>query len=241
MIKRFKDRTDAGRQLAAMLTHLHGGKPLVLGLPRGGLPVAYEVAHALHAPLDVLNVRKLGVPWHEELAMGAVGTGGVRVLNNEVIMATGVTAAALEEATALQRLEVERRERLYRGGRPPTPLRGRTIILVDDGIATGATVRAAIDVVRAQQPARLVLAVPVAQASIAAELRSEVDEFVCVSEPGDLYAIGVWYDRFPQLSDQEVQAILARAAAEPAAPLAGVPRHVAELEGDADKPGRPDD
>ena len=239
MPKRFKDRTDAGRQLAARLTHLRGENVLVLGLPRGGLPVAYEVAHALHAPLDVLNVRKLGVPWHEELAMGAIATGGVRVLNNEIVMAAGITNAMLEEATALQRLELDRRERLYRSGRPAPELRGRTVVLVDDGIATGATVRAAIGVVRAQQPARLVLAVPVAQDSVAAELAREVDELACVSKPGDLYAIGVWYDHFPQLTDQEVQAILARAAAEPAAALVDSPRRANDLDGDVEMPDAP--
>ena len=217
MFKRFRDRADGGRQLAAMLTHLRGPNVIVLGLPRGGLPVAVEVAQALGAPLDVLNVRKLGVPWHEELAMGAVATGGVRVLNNNVIMATGVTQANLDEVTALQNLEIDRRERLYRGGRPAPDLRDRVVVLVDDGIATGATVRAAIAVVRAQHPAKLVLAVPVVQESVAAELATDVDELVCVRKPGDLYAIGVWYDHFLQVTDREVQKILIRAAAEPAA------------------------
>ncbi len=211
MPKRFIDRADAGRKLAALLGHLKDENVIVLGLPRGGLPVAYEVAHALGAPLDVLNVRKLGVPWHEELAMGAIGAGKVRVLNNDIIMASGVTSDLLEEATALQRLELDRRERLYRNTRPAPVLHGRTVVLVDDGIATGATVRAAIAVVRAQQPARLVLAVPVAQLSVVAELRREGDELVCVVTPGDLYAIGIWYDSFPQVLDSEVQRILARA------------------------------
>ena len=217
MSMRFKDRADAGRQLADRLAKLRKQNTIVLGLPRGGLPVAYEVAHRLQAPLDVLNVRKLGVPWHEELAMGAIGTGDVRVLNNDVIMMTGITKDAIEEATALQRLELDRRERLYRGGRPAPDLRGKTVILVDDGIATGATVRAAITVVRAQQPTRLVLAVPVVQDSVAAELADEVDELVSLIRPGDLYAIGLWYERFTQLTDKDVQAVLARAAAEPAA------------------------
>lgn len=219
MPTRFKDRTSAGRDLAAKLAHLRDQNVIVLGLPRGGLPVAYEIAHALHAPLDVLNVRKLGVPWHEELAMGAVATGGVRVLNNDVIIATGVTRENLDEVTALQRLELDRRERLYRSGRPAPVLHGRIVVLVDDGIATGATARAAISVVRAQQPARVVLAVPVVQASMADALKREVDELVYVVAPGDLYAIGVWYDSFPQLTDEEVRNILARSAAEPAAAL----------------------
>lgn len=215
MTTRFKDRMDAGRQLAARLEHLHDHDVIVLALPRGGLPVGYEVAHALHAPLDVLNVRKLGVPWQEELAMGAIATGGVRVLNNDVIMAAGITKDMIEQAASLQALELDRRERLYRSGRPAPDLRGRTVVLVDDGVATGATTRAAIGVIRAQRPAKLVLAVPVAQESVAKELAREVDEMVCVMTPGDLYAIGVWYDSFPQLGDPEVQRILARAVADP--------------------------
>lgn len=214
-MRRFIDRADAGRCLTPLLEHLRKQNVIVLGLPRGGVPVAYEVAHTLGAPLDVLNVRKLGVPWHEELAMGAVATGGVRVLNDEVIRAAGITPAAIAEATDIKRAELEVRERVYRGSRPAPDLRGRTVLLVDDGIATGATVRAAIAVVRAQKPARIVLAVPVAQASICSELSHEVDEFICVIKPDDLYAIGLWYDEFPQLTDRDVQAILARAAAEP--------------------------
>ncbi|HEX7981834.1 MAG TPA: phosphoribosyltransferase [Gemmatimonadaceae bacterium] len=239
MTERFKDRTDAGRRLAALLAHFRGQNPIVLALPRGGLPVAYEVAHALKLPLDVLNIRKLGVPWHEELAMGAIGTGGVRVLNNEIIMAAGITTTTLDEVTQLQRLELDRRERLFRSGRPAPGLRGREVILVDDGIATGATVRAAVAVVRAQKPARLVLAVPVAQDSIATELERDVDEFVCVTRPSDLYAIGVWYDHFEQLTDREVQAILARAAGEPAAARVNAPRRAGDLDGEAKPPGAP--
>lgn len=214
MRTRFHDRTDAGRELATRLAHLRGQDVIVLGLPRGGLPVAYEVAHALHAPLDVLNVRKLGVPWHEELAMGAIATGGVRVLNDDVIRSTGVGSDEIEEATAAQRLELDRREQLYREGRSAPVLRGRTVVLVDDGIATGATIRAAIDAVRAQQPARIVLAVPVAQISVAAELARKVDQLVCTVTPANLYAIGLWYERFPQLEDDDVRRILARARAE---------------------------
>lgn len=218
MVKRFKDRTDAGRQLAACLEHLHDLSPIVLALPRGALPVADEIARALKAPLDILNVRKLGVPGREELAMGALATGGVRVLNDDVIVATGITTSMLEQVTQAQLVELERRERLYRNGKPAPDLRGRTVILVDDGIATGATVRAAIGVVRAQHPARVVLAVPVAQASVLAELKHEVDELVCISKPDDLYAIGIWYDLFPQLSDEDVRTVLARSAAELVAP-----------------------
>lgn len=217
MPNRFQDRSDAGRQLAGLLSHLRGKDVIVLGLPRGGLLVAYEVAHALQAPLDLLNVRKLGVPWQEELAMGAIATGGVQVLNNDIIMSAGVNKEELEEVATLQQLELQRREHLYRGGRPAPSLHGRTVVLVDDGIATGSTVRAAIAVIRAQHPARLVLAVPVAQDSIAAALEAEVDELVCVRRPGDLYAISAWYDHFPQTTDREIQEVLMRAAAEPAA------------------------
>jgi len=210
MASRFKDRTEAGRALAERLRHLAGHDVIVLALPRGGLPVAYEIARALQAPLDVLNVRKLGVPWQEELAMGAVATGGVRVLNDDVIRSTGVTTADIDAAVATQRAEIERRERLYRGGRPAPDLRDRTVVVVDDGIATGATVRAALAVIRAQHPRKLVLATPVAQASVAASLAHDVDELVCALLPAELYAIGLWYDQFPQLTDEDVQQILAR-------------------------------
>jgi putative phosphoribosyl transferase len=213
MHRRFIDRTDAGRALAERLGHLAGRDCVVLALPRGGLPVAYEVARALRAPLDVLNVRKLGVPSQPELAMGAVSTGGVRVLNDEVIRDAGVSMAEIEIATQAQRQEIDRRERLYRGGRPAPRLEGRTVILVDDGIATGATVRAAVAVVRAQKPSRIVLATPVAAASTLRALSRDVDEVVCVSAPVALFAIGVWYDAFPQLTDADVEAALSRFAA----------------------------
>lgn len=239
MSTRFKDRADAGRQLARLLVHLPDHNVVVLALPRGGIPVGFEIARALHAPLDVLNVRKLGVPWHEELAMGAIATGGTRVLNNNVIMSMGVTEEILDEVTELQRLELDRRERLYRDGRPAPELRGRTVVLVDDGIATGATVRAAISVIRAQNPGKLILAVPVAQASVVAELEREVNEVVCVTKPADLYAIGVWYDHFPQLSDAEVQTTLALAAAQPAAALLNVSERVEQLDGETDTTDAP--
>lgn len=232
MSERFRDRMDAGRQLGAKLAHLRGPNVIVLGLPRGGLAVGLEVARALHAPLDALNVRKLGVPWREELAMGAIATGGVRVLNSEIIMALGITKEMIEESTSFQQLELDRREQLYRNGRPAPDLRGRTVVLVDDGIATGATVRAAISVIRAQHPARLVLATPVAQQSVISELQREVDEVACVSMPADLYAIGYWYDHFPQLTDADVHTILAEAYSEPAAALLDVGPRAGELDGE---------
>jgi putative phosphoribosyl transferase len=217
MYKRFRDRTDAGHALAERLAHLASHDCIVLALPRGGLPVAYEVARALGAPLDVLNVRKLGVPSQPELAMGAVSTGGVRVLNDEIIRTVGVSSEDVEFATETQRKEIDRRELLYRGGRPAPVLAGRTVILVDDGIATGATVRAAITVVRAQQAKRVVVGTPVAAASTVRELSSEVDEIVSVLMPADMFAIGLWYEDFPQLTDADVQAVLAKpTASEPA-------------------------
>jgi predicted phosphoribosyltransferase len=191
---------------------------IVLALPRGGVPVGYEIARALHAPLDVFNVRKLGVPWHDELAMGAIAAGGVRVLNNDVIMTAGVTKADLDQVTELQQIELDRRERLYREGRPPPPITGKTVVLVDDGIATGATVRAAIGVIRSRNPVKLVVAVPVIQDSVAEELKRDVDELVAVLEPSDLFAIGAWYDDFAQLTDDDVREMLAAAANETVLP-----------------------
>jgi putative phosphoribosyl transferase len=208
MPARFSNRTEAGRALAARLGHLASENVIVLALPRGGVPVGDEIARTLRATLDVFNVRKLGVPWHDELAMGAIAAGGVRVLNSDVVMTAGVTKADLDQVTALQQIELDRRERLYRDGRPAPNLLGKTVVLVDDGIATGATARAAIGVIRSRGPAKLVLAVPVIQQSVAAELRREVDELVTVLEPSDLFAIGAWYDDFSQLSDEDVRRTL---------------------------------
>ncbi len=217
---RFQDRADAGRRLAEKLM-AYAGRPdvLVLALPRGGVPVAYEVALALHAPLDVFLVRKLGVPGQAELAMGAIATGGVRVLNEEVIEALGIPEDVIEEVTAEEQQELARRERLYRGDNPPPDLRGRTVILIDDGLATGSTMRAAVAAARNQQPARVVVAVPVAARSTYEELQAEVDEIVCVFTPEPFHAVGLWYETFSQTTDEEIQELLASAAEEQGVPV----------------------
>jgi predicted phosphoribosyltransferase len=212
---RFQDRAEAGRKLAEKLTAYAGRSDvLVLGLPRGGVPVAYEVAIALHAPLDVFLVRKLGVLGQAELAMGAIATGGVRILNETVIQALGIPEEVIEEVTTGERRELVRRERLYRGERPPPALQGRTIILVDDGLATGATMRAAIAAARKQQPAHIIVAVPVAAPSTYEEFQAEADEIVCVFTPEPFHAVGLWYEAFGQTSDEEIQELLAQSAEE---------------------------
>jgi predicted phosphoribosyltransferase len=215
----FRDRADAGRQLAARLLHL-ADRPdvLVLALPRGGLPVGYEVARALHAPLDVLIVRKLGVPGQEELAMGAIASGGVRVLNEEVVRALNIAPEVIDRVAVKEQAELERREQLYRGDRPLPEIEGRTVVLVDDGIATGSTMRAAVRALRTRMPARLVVAAPTAPPSTCAELRGEVDELLCITTPEPFFAIGFDYEEFPQLSDGEVREILERAAVLPSLP-----------------------
>jgi putative phosphoribosyl transferase len=206
---RFRDRFQAGRQLAAALQR-YAGDPdlLVLALPRGGVPVGYEVARLLNAPLDVMLVRKLGVPGHEELAMGAIASGGVRILSNEVIRAFGIPERVVAGVAAEEAEELHRRERLYRDDRPPPAIEGRTAILVDDGLATGSTMRAAAAALRAQHPERLVVAVPVAPPETCASLRSEVDDVVCAREPEPFFAVGNWYDDFSQISDAEVRRLL---------------------------------
>jgi putative phosphoribosyl transferase len=215
----FRDRYDAGRFLAEKLTGF-AGRPdlLVLALPRGGVPVGYEVARALDAPLDVFLVRKLGVPGQRELAMGAIATGGVRVLNHDLVRALAIAEPAIEAVAAEEQAELERRERAYRDGRPPPDVRGRTVILVDDGLATGSTMRAAARALRQQDAARIVVAVPVAPPDTCAEFRDEVDDVVCALMPEPFYAVGLWYQDFSQTSDDEVHDLLARARhAEPAA------------------------
>lgn len=209
---RFRDRVEAGERLAAKLS-AYANRPdvLVLGLPRGGVPVAFEVARALNAPLDILIVRKLGVPGEEELAMGAIASGGVRVLNRDVVRMLALSDATIDAVSAKEQRELTRRERLYRGERTMPELRGRTVILVDDGIATGATMRAAIQAVRQQGPAHVVVAVPVAAHSTCDDLRNEGNDVVCVRETDALYAIGLWYDDFPQIMDGEIRDLLDRA------------------------------
>jgi predicted phosphoribosyltransferase len=208
----FRDRREAGRQLAAMLTaYTHRPDVLVLALPRGGVPVASEVARALDAPLDVFLVRKLGVPGHEELAMGAIASGGVRVLNDELVRALRIPYHVIAAVAAREQQELARRERLYRGDRPPPEVRGRTVILVDDGLATGATMYAAVKALRQQLPARIVVAVPIAAPEACAELSEEVDEIVCAVTPEAFYAVGLWYADFSQTTDEEVRDLLAQA------------------------------
>ncbi|HEX7239338.1 MAG TPA: phosphoribosyltransferase [Longimicrobiaceae bacterium] len=218
----FADRSDAGRRLAERLGRYAGRDDVVvLAVPRGGVPVGFEVARALGAPLDVLVVRKLGAPGNEELAMGAVAEGGIRVVNDEVVRTGRIPAWLIDEETRLEQTEMERREHDYRGHRPPPVLRGRTVLLVDDGIATGATIRAALAALRAQDPARIVVATPTAPASACEELRRDADEVVCLATPEPFYSIALSYEEFPQLSDEQVDTLLHRAVAPRAGAAAG--------------------
>ncbi|MFY1832347.1 phosphoribosyltransferase [Myxococcus fulvus] len=213
----FQDRSTAGRALARLLVHhAHHPDTRVLALPRGGVPVAYEVARALSAPLDVFIVRKLGTPGHEELAMGAIATGGTRVLNPEVIDELGITSTQLDAVTAQETRELQRREISYRQGRPALDVHGRDVILVDDGLATGSTMRAAVAAVRQQHPAHITVAVPVAPPDTCEALAAEVDDMVCARTPTPFDAVGLWYRHFDQTSDEEVQDLLARSAHEAA-------------------------
>ena len=214
----FRDRRAAGQLLAAELA-AYANRPdiLVLALPRGGVPVAYEVALTLNAPLDVFLVRKLGVPGHEELAMGAVATGDVRVLNEQIVSSLGIPDNVIDTVTAWEQQELARREHLYRSDRPPPEVQGRTVILVDDGLATGATMHAASKALRQQQPARIIVAVPIASPEACDQLRGEVDEVICAITPDPFYAVGLWYEDFSPTTDAEVRELLAQSmAAEPA-------------------------
>jgi erythromycin esterase-like protein/predicted phosphoribosyltransferase len=209
--ERFRNRHEAGRSLAEKLT-AYANRPdvLVLALPRGGVPVAYEVAPALGAPLDVFVVRKLGVPGYEELAMGAVATGGVRVLNDQIVQRLGIPQHIIDAVATREQQELARRERLYRGGRPPPDVRGRTVILVDDGLATGATMRAAVMALRQLRPAWIVVAVPTASPETCEELQAEADDVVCAITPEPFLAVGHWYEDFSQTTDEEVRDLLTR-------------------------------
>ncbi len=210
---RFRDRAEAGRLLAEHLRAYEGRDDvIVLALPRGGVPVAYEVAKALRAPLGVFVVRKLGVPGHEELAMGAIASGGVLLLDEGLVRSLGLGREELERTVAAELRELQRREEAYTGGREPPELEGKTVILVDDGLATGSTMRAAAFAVRRLNPARIVVAVPVASPETCEEFREVVDETVCVRTPRPFRAVGLWYDDFSQTSDEEVRRLLADAA-----------------------------
>jgi len=207
----FRDRSEAGRQLAAKLrTYANRSDVIVLALPRGGVPVAYEVARALGAPLDVFVVRKLGVPGYEELAMGAVATGGVRVLNEDVVQGLHIPDYVIDAVAAWEQQELARREQVYRGDRPQPDVRDRTVILVDDGLATGATMLAAVRALRQQQPAQIVVAVPTASPETCAQMKTEADEVVCPITPQPFYSVGLWYENFSQTTDEKVRELLAR-------------------------------
>jgi predicted phosphoribosyltransferase len=209
----FRDRKESGRLLAAKLG-AYANRPdvIVLALPRGGVPVAYEVARALGTPMDIFLVRKLGVPGYEELAMGAIATGGVRVLNDQLVGGLRIPDYIVDEVAASEKQELMRRERLYRGDRPTPDVQGRTVILVDDGLATGATMLAAVKALRQQQPARIVVAVPTASPETCEQLRAEVDEVICAITPEPFHAVGLWYEDFSQTTDEEVRDLLARSS-----------------------------
>lgn len=211
----FLDRVEAGRRLAAQLSEFaHRPDVIVQALPRGGVPVGYEVARALNAPLDVFVVRKLGVPWQPELAMGAIASGGTRVMNADVVRGLGIPHEEVDRVAAQEQKELEARERTYRGDRPPLDVKGKTVILVDDGLATGSSMRAAALALRERNPDRVVIAVPVAAPQTCTELRGEGHEVVCAATPEPFMAVGQWYREFSQTTDEEVRDLLARAARE---------------------------
>lgn len=205
---RYADRREAGRALAHEVRRFAGRDAVVLALPRGGVPVGFEIARELNVPLDVFVVRKLGVPRYEELAMGAIASGGVRVLNEDVIRRLKIPQSAIDEVASDEQNELERRERQYRGDLPPTEVRGKTVILVDDGLATGATMRAAVQALRQTEAARLVVAVPVGARDSVVAMREVADEVVCPLQPEEFMAVGAWYEDFSQTTDEEVQELL---------------------------------
>lgn len=208
----FRDRREAGKKLGAALAKFAVRDPIVLALPRGGVPVGFEVAQLLHAPLDVFVVRKLGVPGQEELAMGAIASGGIRVLNHTIIEGLAIPPEQIEDVAAREERELERRESAYRGGRAPLDVNGRAVILVDDGVATGSSMRAAVTALRHKEPREIIVAVPVASRYICDELQEASDETVCLYTPLDFFAVGQWYKEFSQISDDEVRSLLERAA-----------------------------
>jgi putative phosphoribosyl transferase len=215
MLRKFRDRTDAGRQLAAQLTRYANRRDgIVLALPRGGVPVAFEVATVLHLPLDIFLVRKLGVPWFEELAFGAIASGGIRILNEEIVKGLELDNSIIDHVAAKAQQELTRRELAYRGDRPILDLRARTVILVDDGVATGATMRAAVRAVRERSPAGIVVAIPIAPPDACDTLRAEVEDLVCLIAPRDFGAIGAYYRDFSQTTDDAVRGLLERAQRE---------------------------
>ena len=206
---RFKDRVQAGQYLADKLMRYSGASDaVVLGLPRGGVVVAHEIADKLGLPLDVFLVRKLGVPGYEELAMGAIASGGTRVMNEEVMRQIRIPASVVEAVAEREELELKRREAAYRGNRPPLEVKGLTVILVDDGLATGATMRAAVTALRKQNPGRIIIAVPTASPEVCNEFRADVDEILCGMTPTPFHAVGVWYEDFSQTTDEEVRQLL---------------------------------
>jgi putative phosphoribosyl transferase len=218
MNARFRNRADAGRILAQRLKAIAADDDvIVLALPRGGVPIGYEVAQALTADLDVFLVRKLGVPGHEEFALGALAGGGVRVLNEPLIQELGLSRAEIDNITAREQREIQRRETAYRQGRRALPLACRTVVLVDDGLATGSTMLAAVRALRAYAPARIIVAVPIAAPEVCEAFRDYVDEIVCVETPEPFYAVGLWYEDFSQTTDEEVRQLLDRARRRPAA------------------------
>ena len=209
----FRDRTEAGQVLASKLTkYLDQVNTVILALPRGGVPVAYEIGKELGLPVDIFVVRKLGVPGHEELAMGAIASGGVRHINRDVVDQLRIDSETIDAASRREQKEIERRERLYRGQRPPVDVRNKTVILVDDGLATGSTMRAAIAALQQHRPARIVVAVPAAAPQTCSEIADEVDEIICAATPEPFYAVGQWYQEFSQTTDDEVRELLARAS-----------------------------
>lgn len=214
MTPRYRDRYEAGHALAERLQPYAGRDDvIVLALPRGGVPVAFEVARELGVPLDLFLVRKLGAPGHEELAMGAIATGGAQLLNPDVVRALHVSADQVQAAVHREQAELERREHAYRGDRPPPPIAGRTVLVVDDGLATGATMRVAVRALRMEHPARVIVAVPVGAIETCEAMASEADEVVCARTPEPFYAVGMWYQQFDQTSDAEVRDLLAEARA----------------------------